>query len=472
MSEKIVSLDDYRPDPIRDAIVDSLTPTNAQNRAMSEVKDWFINRSREQQVFRLFGYAGTGKTTITKFVIKELGLSMFAPPVKRRMVSSRFGDDYEDDRGPIPDVFFGAFTGKASYVMRKHGTPAQTIHSMIYSVLETTPEQIEEANKKLAGLIADSSNKFSMERTLALATIEALRSEIKKMKQPSFQLDPFSDVSVSKLIVLDEVSMVNQEMAAHVMSYGIPILVLGDPGQLPPVKGGEGAFTAQTPDVMLEEIHRQALDSPIIRLATMARLGQNIPMGKYSDTVYKLNKNNISASQMLNADQVICGLNATRYQLNAAMRAVAGFGQFGYLPTGTEFNGRKEKIICLKNMNTHGLVNGMFIDLYNIENIDDFSFMAEIITEDGRRIPDNFLVYKGEYLNHYEMDKDRADRDWQVKKGMVESTYGWAITGHKSQGSQWRNVLVYDDHWGRGAARRQWLYTAITRAEDGLVIAG
>ncbi len=455
-----------------DAIVPEITPSDAQFRAISAIKEWFTNRSREQQVFRLFGYAGTGKTTITKYAIKELGLTMFTPPKKKRISVSRDLDSYDEYSRPIPDVFFAAFTGKASYVMRRHGTPSQTIHSMIYSVLEATPEQIEEANKKLVALISESGSKYGMEKTVALATIEALRTEIKKMRQPSFQLDPFADVSMSKLIVLDEVSMVNQEMASHVMSYGIPILVLGDPGQLPPVKGGDGAFTAQVPDIMLEEIHRQALDSPIIRLATMARLGQSIAMGKYGETVYKLNKNNISASQLLNADQVICGLNATRYQLNAAMRAVAGFGRHGYLPTSAVENGRKEKIICLKNMNSVGLVNGMFIELDNVEEIDDWSMSAEVTGEDGQNFGDNFSIYKGEFLNHYEMDKERSDRDWQVKKGMVESTYGWAITGHKSQGSQWRNVLVYDDHWGRGAARKQWLYTAITRAENGLVIAG
>jgi exodeoxyribonuclease-5 len=73
-------------------------------------------------------------------------------------------------------------------------------------------------------------------------------------------------------------------------------------------------------------------------------------------------------------------------------------------------------------------------------------------------------------LQHYDFDKDREDRDWKVRRGLVECTYGWAITCHKSQGSQWKNVILYDDRWGRGEQRRKWLYTGITRAEEGLVI--
>jgi exodeoxyribonuclease-5 len=310
-------------DEENEVAIPEIAPTASQSKAIAAIKDWYQGYPENgQQVFRLFGYAGTGKTTLTKYAIADLGLSMFQPP-KRNVI----------EKGPIPNVYFGSFTGKASYVMRKHGTPAQTIHSMIYSVMEASEEQVIEAEIRLRGLIEAISGKSGMEKTMAIATAEAFRSELTKMKKPVYSLDPDADVSASKLIVLDEVSMVNEEMAGHVLSYGKPVLVIGDPGQLPPVKG-EGAFVAQTPDIMLDEIHRQALDSPIIRLATMARQGQAIPKGVYGDTVHKMRKEDISGTQLLRADQVICGLNATRYQLNSAMRAIAGFRQFGDLPSG------------------------------------------------------------------------------------------------------------------------------------------
>lgn len=450
-------------------IIPEISPSEAQSRAIAAIKNWYLNLRHEQPVFRLFGYAGTGKTTITKYAIAELGLTMFRAPRK----------DREGTRdGPIPDTFFAAFTGKASFVMRQHGTPAQTIHSMIYSVLEHTEEQVKVAERELEGMISAANlMQPGMDKIEAYARAHAFRDKISKMKRPGFDLNLDADVAHAKLIVLDEVSMVNDVMASHLLAFGVPILVLGDPGQLPPISG-EGAFTKQEPDVMLEEIHRQALDSPIIRLATMARTGQPIPLGKYGDTVFKMDKRHISATQLLRADQVICGFNATRYQLNTAMRAVAGFSEYGWQPSGEyRLNERgesvPEKIICLKNQNDVGLINGMFIMLDDIIPEDEYCFSARVTTEDGRKLP-RMTIYKGEFENHYSMDKDRHERDWKIKKGLVEATYGWAITGHKSQGSQWKNVILYDDQWGagRGGERKKWLYTGITRAEDGLVILG
>ena len=99
-----------------------------------------------------------------------------------------------------------------------------------------------------------------------------------------------------------------------------------------------------------------------------------------------------------------------------------------------------------------------------------------IIDEDDRQILNTnggkrFVIYSGHFLDHVQLDKDRHDRDWKDKRDMVEATYGWAITCHKSQGSQWQNVIVYDDRLSRNPEdRNRWLYTAITRAEEGLVI--
>lgn len=73
--------------------------------------------------------------------------------------------------------------------------------------------------------------------------------------------------------------------------------------------------------------------------------------------------------------------------------------------------------------------------------------------------------------DHLSFDPHRHNRDWKVKRQLSEATFGWAITCHKAQGSQWENVIVWDDGLGQSEAdRRRWLYTAITRAERGLVI--
>lgn len=112
---------------------------------------------------------------------------------------------------------------------------------------------------------------------------------------------------------------------------------------------------------MLTEIHRQAAESAIIRLATMARQGEAIGFGQYDAHVAKLRKSDITPAQALRGGQVVCGRNATRFELNNAMRGAAGFRESGMLPSGP-----MEKIICLKNQNELGLINGMFITLDDI----------------------------------------------------------------------------------------------------------
>jgi exodeoxyribonuclease-5 len=293
------------------------------------------------------------------------------------------------------------------------------------------------------------------------AMIRTREEAIKEMHRPSFVLNSEGPARDADLIVLDEVSMVGPEMAADLMSFGKPILVLGDPGQLPPIKG-EGAFTQAEPDVMLTEIHRQAEDSAIIRLATMAREGKFIPYGQYSDTVIKMRKSELGPTEMLMADQVLCGMNSTRLMLNNAMRDAAG--RHSVLPQGPD-----EKIICLRNRNDVGLINGGFLTLTDVEEGGEYGFPAEITTDIGEELG-RMTIYKGHFLDHTHWDKDRAQKDHWHKKGMVEATYGNAITVHKSQGSGWENIILFDDGFGRGDDRAKWIYTALTRAESGLCI--
>ena len=437
--------------------MNGFSPSDAQARAIAEIRDWFVNRSGQQQIFRLFGYAGSGKSTVLRFALEELGL--------RTSVSSRHC---------VPDVVTATFTGKAALVLRRKGTPARTIHSLIYSVIQATEEEVEAATAKIEEAKKQARGLTGFDKTTAEAAIEAMRQALGQMKHPRFTLNPQSDAALTKLIVLDEVSMVDEEMARDLMSFRKPILVLGDPGQLPPIKG-EGAFTRDAPDVMLTEIHRQAEESAIIRLATMARQGEAIGFGQYDAHVAKMRKMDVTPEQALRGGQVICGRNATRFDLNNALRKAAGFGGAGMLPCGP-----MEKIICLKNQNELGLINGMFITLDDIVDEGTHFFSARAWNEDGEPLGPlldadgargRLRFYKGHFEDHLAFDPHRHDRDWRVKRQLSEASFGWAITCHKAQGSQWENVIVWDDGLGQSEAdRRRWLYTAITRAERGLVI--
>jgi exodeoxyribonuclease V len=406
--------------------------SNSQGKAVDSIKAWFHHR--DKQVFRLFGYAGTGKTTILQDVIGELGLA-------------------------DTQVAYAAFSGKAAVVMRKNNLPATTIHSLIYRVSMASDEVIEREEKILAQMKKDK-----VERKLILEQ----RRKLNNLRKPGWHLNEDSDAANASLIVIDEVSMVDRKLGEDLMSFGVPILVVGDPGQLPPVRdeNGEGFFMRDRPDVMLREIHRQALDSPIIRLATMVRTGQPIPYGKYGKGVRKVPIIN-KTTTYLKYDQVIVGRNVTRYNLNREIRTALGFQ--GRFPKG-----ELEKIICLKNNYDTGLINGMFLVLRNVDKFGNGKnyLEADVHDEDGNLLLPGAVIYNGEFIQHYKFRRTRIEDDWKIRRGFVEATYGWAITCHKAQGSQWNKVMVIDESRSFRNLRRQWLYTAITRAEERLTIVG
>ena len=126
------------------------------------------------------------------------------------------------------------------------------------------------------------------------------------------------------------------------------------------------------------------------------------------------------------------------------------------LPSGPD-----EKIICLKNQNDLGLINGMFVTLEDVVDEGSLYFSAVVKDEDGKPIgrpdcdgaPGRLRIYKGHFEDHVAFDRERHDRDWQEKRKLTEATFGWAITGHKAQGSQWENVIVWDDGLGKSDAR-------------------
>lgn len=414
--------------------------TDVQAAGIKKIKIWYLQCRQQlkdkkpltQQVFRVFGFAGVGKSTVVKYALAECGNM---------------------------SVLLGCFTGKAALVLTRKGSPASTIHSMAYKVSEPSKDAIEKARMELAKLREKGPE--DTDQMLWRAMLRTREEAIKEMHRPTFILNSEGPIRDADLIVLDEVSMVGEVMAADLMSFGKPILVLGDPGQLPPIKG-EGAFTQAEPDVMLTEIHRQAEGSAIIRLATMAREGKFIPYGTYSDTVCKLHKNDLGPEDLLGADQVGCGYNATRLMLNNAMRKASGH-------TSEIPDGPTDKVICLRNQNDIGLVNGSFLTLSNVENEDDIRFRANIETDYGKELGRR-TIYKGNFLDHIQFDKDRSQKDHWHKRGLVDATFGSACTIHKLQGSGFKNMIWFDDGFGRGEDRNKHSYTAITRAEEGLVI--
>lgn len=362
--------------------------SEGQENAIIAAATWFMNPG-QKQVFRIFGYAGTGKTTIVKLLQEAI-------------------------QGT---VLYVAYTGKAALVMRRNGCKgASTIHSLIY-----TTEELPDG-------------------TL------------------SFYLNPMSPARDASLIVVDECSMVDEVLAKDLMSYGVPIIVLGDPAQLPPVAGA-GFFINGTPDVMLTEIHRQARDNPIIDLATRVRMGQRLEIGDYG-TSRVISAKDFNDTMLTAADQVLAGKNDTRTAINLKMR-----GLLGYKNPMPETG---EKLVCLRNDRKTGIFNGGIFRvhapvIHSKKKKTNLSCHMILKSEDFDK-----MVRVEVRREFFTGDVDKLDQ-WALKSSH-HFDFGHVLTVHKSQGSQWENVLLIDESRVFRNDWSKWLYTGITRASESVTV--
>jgi exodeoxyribonuclease-5 len=352
--------------------------SSEQRAALDAVGRWL--RAGEPQVFRLFGFAGVGKTTLARHIAQ----------------------------GASGEAAFAAFTGKAALVMRGKGcTGATTIHALIYRATEDD----------------DGAPKFSLNHD--------------------------GPASRAGLIVIDECSMVDADLGRDLMSFGKPILVLGDPAQLPPVKGG-GYFTEVEPDIMLTQIHRQADGDPIIRLSVEVREGGKLAYGRYGESSV-IRRGEIDSAAVLAADQVLVGLNRTRRLYNGRMRELQGIKE--PLPVSGD------RLVCLRNDRTKGLING---GLWRVEALrgmrKDFVRMTLKPDDDVGRSSAKVSVLRQFF------EGGEQDIPYQQRRESDEFDFGYALTVHKAQGSQWDDVMLFDESYAFGEYRNRWLYTGLTRA--------
>lgn len=367
-----------------------------QDEALKAVSRWL--KDGRTPVFRLFGYAGTGKTTLARYFAEHVD----------------------------GEVLFAAFTGKAAQVLRARGAKnARTIHSLIYR-----PKGEEEVSDEETG---------------------------KTTVSPLFSINRQSPLAQAALIVIDECSMVDEALGRDLMSFGTPILVLGDPGQLPPISGG-GFFTEQEPDILLTEIHRQARDNPIIDLAMQVREGNEIMHGDYG-AAQVIGKNEVDRDMVLEADQVLVGTNRTRRRYNQRLRELKGFTQ--------AFPQAGDKLVCLRNDPAKALLNGSLWQVMTSskETVKPgINLLVRPEDDDMDRGSAKIKLLKSVF------DDPDLEVPWQTKKRYDDFDYGYALTVHKAQGSQWNSVVLFDESYAFRETRERWLYTAITRAAERLVI--
>ena len=387
--------------------------TNAQQKGLEIA----VARHKSREKYTVIsGYAGTGKSTLVRFIIDAL--------------------DVDENK-----VAYATYTGKAAEVLRKKGNPnAMTLHRLLY---DSIPRQG-------GGFI----------------------------RIPKKQLD-------YDIVVVDEVSMVPKTMVDMLLAHRVYILFLGDPGQLPQIDKKEAHNLLDHPHVFLDEVMRQAAESEIIQLTMKIRNGEDIPF-MHGKEVIVVPKAELVTGHLTWADIIICATNKTRHNMNRQKRELLGYS--GILQTG-------ERIIIKRNYwedcdeDGNALVNGTVGTVAN--PYESFVRIPSYVKNDRRDLPLVGCIFTpdgGKSFDTFEIDKDYLLKeepcvDWRVsyqlgklkpKIGDIlpkQATYGYALTCHAAQGSEFDKVLIIEESFPFDKVEHQrWLYTAATRASDKLVL--
>lgn len=373
------------------------------------------HKNREKYTV-ISGYAGTGKSTLVRFIIDAL--------------------DVDEDK-----VAYATYTGKAAEVLRKKGNPnAMTLHRLLY---DSIPRQG-------GGFI----------------------------RIPKKQLD-------YDIVVVDEVSMVPKTMVDMLLAHRVYILFLGDPGQLPQIDKKEAHNLLDHPHVFLDEVMRQAVESEIIQLTMKIRNGEDIPF-MHGKEVIVVPKAELVTGHLTWADIIICATNKTRHNMNKQKRELLGYS--GVLQTG-------ERIIVKRNYwedcdeDGNALVNGTVGTVAN--PYESFVRIPSYVKNDRRDLPLIGCIFTpdgGKSFDTFEIDKDYLLKeepcvDWRVsyqlgklkpKIGDIlpkQATYGYALTCHAAQGSEFDKVLVIEESFPFDKTEHQrWLYTAVSRSAEKCVL--
>jgi exodeoxyribonuclease V len=354
-----------------------------QERALRKARRWIA--SGDQRVFRIFGYAGTGKTHLAAEIGSWVRRSHFA-----------------------------ALTGKAVQVLRARGCdPASTLHRLVYD--------------------------------WTLDDDGIPRGRLRKPRE--FDLD---------LLIIDECSMIDHRLARDVLRLDIPLLVLGDPFQLPPVGDGEGFFMRKQPDTKLTEIHRQAAGNAIISFAHQVRQGHWRRRLRPRDSIAEEVRIVQVHGFPTDFDTVLCGTNESRHELNAEIRRDLGYS--GPIPQ------MGETLVCLRNDMTVSdpVFNGSTWHVLRSQQVSSRTVELELRAQHD---PESYTVVQVPVACF-----GRDPPPFDYRRGLQQFAFGYALTVHKAQGSEWANVMLVDERFYFPSLRQRWLYTGLTRARERITI--
>ena len=439
--------------------------TEEQLRGIQAFADWYKKGRKEgfkQLTFKIGGPAGSGKSTVAYFALQLAGLNVH---------SSR--------------IVKVAYTGKAALVMSNKGlTGSQTIHKAIYIPVDEVGDAVKEMRSRLLKLRGTIGGVDPADRPKVAAEIELLSTEIKTLQDRTsdemmWVLNRFCSAADADLILCDEASMVGGKIQLDLESLGVPILYLGDGFQLSPIlspkeTNGSVFFDVNgrplTADYQLLQIHRQAEGSPIIRYSRALRENRRDElrfvgtMKSDTGTLIRIPKDRITLEHLAKAEQIITGYNDTRQSINTQIRE--------YLGRETAYPEAGDRIIFTRNNKDYRITNGQMAaateSYYDFDSRSN-TFVVDLLVEDGRQMSIPLLVPP--FQNPGDSEAIYSAPGWSRKKN-VHADYAWAISCHKSQGSQYNSGIIINEPFGKDAEdKRRWEYTALTRMANSAIVA-
>lgn len=419
----------------------SIVLNQQQEDALKRFKHWWNNERGSEPIFHLLGYGGTGKSTILPALLEITGLDL--------------------ETTKLPEVACMAPTAKAALVMRQKLHAAgltdvhpRTIHHYLYTPVEDDLEDDLEAMDSTDDPEVKARLEYEIRRKLATRKVSFLSGTAPRLVE-------------TQLIVVDEASMVGSKVSADLLRLGIPILAMGDPGQLPPVNDTPGLMS-DNPAVFLTDIRRQAKDNPIILFASLLREGRDVPNGEYDGRLFIYSMAEADDKvDITNGGQIILGTHRRRWNLTRGLRRVLH-------DVGPEVPPLKGEPIIIKRNHRQfpHIINGSMGIMEETLSEWNLKRASGVVDAKIEGIPFHGEVYCGLFQEHihgvagYCEAAPRATLDAQRRT--VHADWAYAITCHAAQGSQFDHPIVFDESAVFRSDKARWAYTAASRASEKL----
>lgn len=404
--------------------------TQSQHVAVDLFDQWYYKKKhKEQQVLRIGGFSGTGKSTLISYLINHAKFE-------------------------ATDCYVLAYTGQAVNRLREDGIMARTIHS---TIMYTVDEQVIDPRTK---------------KPIYKRGVPLMRVTFKPLRRLPNKV---------KLIIVDEASFLPKKLEDILKGYNVPILELGDPLQLPPV-GGAQCFNEDNLDFMMTDVMRQHMDSELYDVINRIRLRKNIYTHNYHDEVLFLYQQPTIEETFFrfipffkNADLIVTATNKQRQVICDMYRQYILHAPSPYPMEG-------EKMICRQNnqqlmIDQYILTNGTLG--YSMHDVGRslIDKKADIFYMDFQPyVTENLKTAGIKYFANLPCDCERlmapfgsVKMDLKYPHPGEKFEYAHAITTHLIQGGSADTVIFMDGYSPDFEYLMRLRYTAASRARKRLI---